>query len=672
MAEVNRLPVPLAIVAGAVVGAGGFWVADNLLRRPEPPPAPALPPAPDPVLTADLRRLEQAMAELQARLARLESRPALEAALDDPGIRDRLAAIVAQRRPPAPAGPRRLPAVETWRGEMAAGCREEYAGFLQEIRGVVRADEAGWNALRPVFDAHFAPVEAALRELEIGKAPAPPRIGDLVRPGLPATLDALRRALAPEAWAAFDAWRRSGAGVVGWYATRADYFLGPEELPDFKARHTAAIHWPVLRGELDRFYAKTNPEEARRGRLEAILRAHLDRLSAALRDEDRPDLASPGVMERVRPLGRETEARVGELLGAGGLAAFREWEMAAGGCAGYYFGRPPRPWIGDLVTRTEEAELYVDVDGRKPNLLVADGKETTEIVFRDLRRRKGLRVRFSTDSGRVDAEVKTTDDRGVARAVYTADTRTSTATVEARVLGDGKEPDSPPLATYVFNEAFDFRDLSRNPGLAGYNDETFVRSDAMTREQVQAFLEKKGSFLASYSEGGRSAAEIIKAAADKHRVNPKVILVTLQKEQSLVTRREKLAADAPEMANALGVRPRLARTFAAQVDVGTRVLRQRFDEPVGFFPIRVREKFGEDGRITQAFRDGNHIYVVPSTCEANIWAPVAFEPANRSTHAQHRYTNYVTHRPDAEAKRWPLPCGGVHLFVSTWRNLIGE
>lgn len=38
-----------------------------------------------------------------------------------------------------------------------------------------------------------------------------------------------------------------------------------------------------------------------------------------------------------------------------------------------------------------------------------------------------------------------------------------------------------------------------------------------------------------YSEGGRSAAQIIYDAAQQHQINPQVLIVLLQKEQGLVT-----------------------------------------------------------------------------------------------------------------------------------------
>lgn len=63
--------------------------------------------------------------------------------------------------------------------------------------------------------------------------------------------------------------------------------------------------------------------------------------------------------------------------------------------------------------------------------------------------------------------------------------------------------------------------------------------DSMSVEQIQAFLEGKDSFLAEYkakNEDGekKSAAKIIYEAAREHKINPKYILVKLQKEQSLI------------------------------------------------------------------------------------------------------------------------------------------
>ncbi len=97
---------------------------------------------------------------------------------------------------------------------------------------------------------------------------------------------------------------------------------------------------------------------------------------------------------------------------------------------------------------------------------------------------------------------------------------------------------------------------SFNPSHLIDNDE-FLAVDAISVSRIQAFLASHGSVLANYSEGGRSAAQIIYDAAHGYgdasnqggvplngilitsatgTVNPAVLLVTLQKEQSLVTR----------------------------------------------------------------------------------------------------------------------------------------
>ena len=61
-----------------------------------------------------------------------------------------------------------------------------------------------------------------------------------------------------------------------------------------------------------------------------------------------------------------------------------------------------------------------------------------------------------------------------------------------------------------------------------------------TRDDVQKFLDSRGSYLRQYqtpdaSGTAKMAADIIYDAAKNYQINPKFILVTLQKEQSLIT-----------------------------------------------------------------------------------------------------------------------------------------
>jgi len=72
-------------------------------------------------------------------------------------------------------------------------------------------------------------------------------------------------------------------------------------------------------------------------------------------------------------------------------------------------------------------------------------------------------------------------------------------------------------------------------------DNYFLDAASMSQQGIQEFLQARGGYLASYSsysdrDGGNvSAAQIIYEAAQDYGISPKVVLATLQKEQSLVT-----------------------------------------------------------------------------------------------------------------------------------------
>lgn len=84
------------------------------------------------------------------------------------------------------------------------------------------------------------------------------------------------------------------------------------------------------------------------------------------------------------------------------------------------------------------------------------------------------------------------------------------------------------------------------------SDAAFIDTGLMSSSDIQTFLNARGGFLKDFSEGGRSAAQIIYDAAHGYNqasgtandivinaatgtVSPRVILVTLQKEQGLLT-----------------------------------------------------------------------------------------------------------------------------------------
>jgi hypothetical protein len=65
-------------------------------------------------------------------------------------------------------------------------------------------------------------------------------------------------------------------------------------------------------------------------------------------------------------------------------------------------------------------------------------------------------------------------------------------------------------------------------------DEDIIGVSNVTVEQVQALLDQKKSFLASFSEDGRTAAQIIVEESKKNEMNPVYMLARIQGESSLV------------------------------------------------------------------------------------------------------------------------------------------
>lgn len=131
------------------------------------------------------------------------------------------------------------------------------------------------------------------------------------------------------------------------------------------------------------------------------------------------------------------------------------------------------------------------------------------------------------------------------------------------------------------------------------SDRQFTDSEAANASDLQFFFESQGSFLADYVENGQSAAQIISAAAAKHEINPWVVLATLEKENSLVTRESQpgkatLRASMGYAYNDGGSSAGRHSTFGYQVEKGTALLRKLFDEGQQHrFPTRMRVDYGK-------------------------------------------------------------------------------
>lgn len=164
---------------------------------------------------------------------------------------------------------------------------------------------------------------------------------------------------------------------------------------------------------------------------------------------------------------------------------------------------------------------------------------------------------------------------------------------------------------------------------AKLSDASFVNEDSMGVTQIQNILSANGSFLKDFSEGGRSAAQIIHDAAHGHgdasscmngicvkdTVNPATILATLQKEQSLVTMRTKHdgalnAAMGYGCPDSGGCNSNY-RGFTKQVENGAWQLRYNYERAKGhgFRDYQVGQKIKLDGKTVKiATRSQSALY----------------------------------------------------------------
>lgn len=171
---------------------------------------------------------------------------------------------------------------------------------------------------------------------------------------------------------------------------------------------------------------------------------------------------------------------------------------------------------------------------------------------------------------------------------------------------------------------------------------------AMSAADIQAFLEETpwghASVLATYEEDGKSAAEILHEAADKHGINPLELLVRVQMEQSLVY---KKTASAESISIAFGcgcphspVCSSKYEGFANQAECAAGTLSRSMDRALTSNGTASGWKMGEE-KLTQ-----DKIEIVP---------------ANAATAALYTYTPWV-----GEAGGGRKGVGGASLHYQIW------
>ncbi|HZI88637.1 MAG TPA: hypothetical protein VFD48_17520, partial [Pyrinomonadaceae bacterium] len=102
------------------------------------------------------------------------------------------------------------------------------------------------------------------------------------------------------------------------------------------------------------------------------------------------------------------------------------------------------------------------------------------------------------------------------------------------------------------------------------NDLQLLNTTTMSVAQIQMFLSAQGSVLATYSSGGKTAAQRIFDDCQTHGINPQVVLVTLQKEKGLI---KSSTGNPNSLAMGWNTSDSTTSDFANQIYFGTRQFR---------------------------------------------------------------------------------------------------
>ncbi len=157
------------------------------------------------------------------------------------------------------------------------------------------------------------------------------------------------------------------------------------------------------------------------------------------------------------------------------------------------------------------------------------------------------------------------------------------------------------FSTAIFSQEVHAADISKFRADNLIDDSVFQNKNTMSVESIQNFLDSKNSVcLKSYNTpsidgnnsygGSVSAARAIKQAADLWDINPQVLLVTMQKENSLITRTNcpsyvyttSLGVGCPDTAACDSQYFGLSR----QLYQGARWLRNYFNQTPGWYTLR--------------------------------------------------------------------------------------
>jgi len=310
------------------------------------------------------------------------------------------------------------------------------------------------------------------------------------------------------------------------------------------------------------------------------------------------------------------------------------------------------------------------------NIVLANGSETTALSA-IIKPPQALTVNLTTSFGTVNNI--STGSSGYGTGTYTAgvlafgwtDTQTSSGTVNGMI---GTQPF--PSLTQIFNyAAFNFHQSQ-------VTDTEFTDTSAMSTTAIQSFMVNQDSFLSrlivisslggfidqngngQLDQGetvyvsnpaqeckapcgpfplgstGTPAAGIFENAAVTYGVNPKILLTTAEKENSLITRSKIPSAGVLNFAMGCGKKS----DFLSQLNCSADTLVYQFNQTP-----------------SEPFFLKQPSYNIQHNVAGMGLTKVAFQIQDAATYSQYRYTPFIQSKPTG---------GGVYLFEHLW-SLFG-
>jgi len=280
--------------------------------------------------------------------------------------------------------------------------------------------------------------------------------------------------------------------------------------------------------------------------------------------------------------------------------------------------------------------------GAKETILYADGIRTTTVTSYVKRDNnipvEDVEVTFSIEEGNgsVNPETAVTDDSGKATSTLTSANGTGKTIVKAAAATSGISK----TVVYMYRHKvgnpdiyYDFNEIISN------NDMTNTPTNLDTQEEIQAWLEGKESGLASIRYEGMLVSQIIHNACQENDINVQVILVTLQKEQGLISKKNPTQA---QLNHAMGYGS--SSNIKHQVEAGAACFKNHYNAAPDMPYLFPKGTPGGTGIGYYTAEDNERVGVRVRIC-------------NRATYALYKYTPWIQYTNGS---------GGNALFYDLW------